>query len=252
MKNSKNEKWLEDLLQNCEEFPEFRFSEGDFFDRLQSMAYFQMGDFQYPAHIMLSHFLEYYTEKMGAGITKQNIVFSVVQTPVYEIQSDVAIMGQDINRVIGPAEEMMEESDYRSSIEETNHLLKNFKPSRQGEILVSKPSWCKAKYLWEAIIYHFEGKRITNAKIVRSMIQNCLKKASHLKIKTLGMNALGTEFNSLSIQTFVNILCEALFANAHELMQLEEIVISAQGERHSKAIKKAIKKTLKEHCFYKY
>ena len=252
MKNSKNEKWLEEILGNFQEFPEFQFSEGDFFERLQNLAYFQMGDFQYPAHILLNHYLEYYTEKMGTGIAKQNIVFSVVQTPVYKIKSDVAIMGQDINRIIGPVEEMIEETDYTAPIEETISLLKKFKPSKQGEILVSAPSWCEANSLWEAIIYHFEGKRITNAKIVRSTLHSCLKKASKLKIKSLSMDALGTEFRSLSIQTFVNILCETLFAEAHNLTQLEEIVISAQDERHSRAIKKTIKKTLKEHCFYKY
>lgn len=250
MKKGKNEKYFEDIMANFKDYPEFQFSEGNFFDRLQNLAYFQIGDFQYPAHILLHHLLEDYSEKLQ--VKQKNITFSVVQTPVYKIKSDIAIMGQDINRIVGPVEEMIEETDSTNSIEDTIKLLERFRPSKQGDILVSNPSWCAAKCLWEAVIYHFEGKKMTNAKIVRSTLHNCFKKVGELNIKCLSMDALGTEFHSLSIQTFVDILCETLFLEAHNLNQLEEIFISAKTEMASKAIKKAIKKTLKMHCFYSH
>ena len=253
MKNIKQQQWLLEILENFQDYPEFKFAEGDFFERLQHLVHYQIGDLKYPVHLLVSHFLEEYSEKMGIGLVKQNLTFRVLQTPVYKIKSDVAIMGQDINRIIGPVEEIMEEdtNDSDSSIEDMVHLLKKFKPGKQGDILVSSPSWCEADSLWEAIIYHFENKKITNAKIVRSILHNCLKKASKLKIKKLSMDALGTEFHFLSTQTFINILCETLFLEADNLTHLEEIVISAKDEAHSRAIKKAIKKTLKAHCLYK-
>lgn len=234
---TEQEKWLLDQLT---EYPELQLCEGNFFQRLVSFLYSRGGDFRYPPELMILQFFAQWAQKKGAyPQLAHDVVFHVLQKPVYEIDCDGVIMAQDINRIVGPVQECFEESEEGESIEKTISLLEKFQPSRLGDILVSSPSWCKAKYLIEAVIYHFEVKRMTNQKLIRATLHAALKKAEKLKIVRLAMDALGTEYASLSAHTFARILCETLAQNIVDIKHLREIIVSARNPRHAYALKKA-------------
>ena len=242
-----NSQWLLTLLKKIIASPEFYFAEGDFFSKLEHVCYYHLGSFQYPAKLLLKHIFDFLAEKYEVAVTVQDIRLRIVKAPVYKIASDGAIMAQDINHVIGPIEELMEEkseNELEKEFERTLAILEKFQPHELGEVLVSSPEWCKASYLIEAVIYEFEKEEISNENIIRSILKKCLMKSNGLKMQKLAIEALGTEYKILTPHTFVQILHDTLIKLAGHLKYLKELIIVAHNQKHVNALKKAFSDVL--------
>ncbi len=245
---------LSDFLQKIVAAPEFYFAEGDFLSRLEHACYYQLGNFQYPAKLLLHHFFKMLAEKFEVAVVVQDLQLKVVKSPVYCIAAEAAIMAQDTNHVIGPVDELLagmdDTQDVAQEYEKTLHMLENFQPHHQGEILVSSPAWCKAPYLVEAVIYQFETKPITDEKTVRAAMAESLRQCENRQSKTIVMDPLGNEYNVLPPSVFVHILHDTLFLMAGELHHLKELVIAAANQQQAAALRKAIAGVLNISSFH--
>jgi O-acetyl-ADP-ribose deacetylase (regulator of RNase III) len=232
---------LAGLFRDLVASPEFCFSEGDFFRRLEHACYYQIGNFQYPARLLLHALFQLLSEKFEVAVVVQDIQLKIVRDSVYHIGCEAAIMAQDTNHVIGPVEELFPEdtTELQQDMEKTLLELQNFKPHKLGEVLISSPSWCKAKYLLEAVIYRFEEEEITNEKVVRAVLVQCLQNCNSLKIHKLAMDALGTEYHVLPPHRFVHILHETLMQLAGQVPSIKEVSIAVRDQEHANALKKA-------------
>lgn len=241
---------LTNLLQQIVASPEFCFSEGDFWQRLEHVCYYQIGNFQYPARTLLDDFFRSFSQKYQITVSIQDIHLKIVTAPVYKIPVDGAIMAQDTNHVIGPVEELMEETaqmneqELQQELEKTLAMLPKFTPHRLGEILVSSPKWCKSPYLMEAVVYQFDNDTITDETTVYTTLRACLQKCEKLGINKVAVEALGTEYQILSDSNFVKILHKVMLELAGQLTQLKELIIAARDQEHANTLKKAFAEVL--------
>lgn len=242
---------LSKIFQNITSSPEFYFAEGDFLRRLEHVCYYQLGNFRYPAKLLIAQLFTKLGEKFHISIAVQDIQIKVAIAPVYKLPVEAAIMAQDTNHVIGPVEEILaedvkniSEKDLAAAIEKTLLSLQDFKPHQQGEILVSSPHWCQAKYLLEAVIYHFEGQELTREELVRTVMAECFQRCDSLKVKKLAIETLGTEYRVLTHHTFVQILHETLLQSAGRLLSLHELIIAVRDEAEAQSLKQAFKDIL--------
>lgn len=246
--NAKGIKGLSEILQKIAAAPEFYFAEGDFLARLEHACYYQLGNFQYPARLLINHFVESLSEKLEIAIVVQDLQLKIVKSPAYRIAAEAAIVAQDTNHVMGPVDEWLQEMDGQAELmqeyEKSLHMLENFQPHHLGEVLVSSPKWCKAKYLVEAVIYHFEAKPITNEKTVRIAMAESLRQCEHRKLETVVLEPLGSEYNVLPPSAFVHILHDTLFHLAGELHHLKSLVLAAANQNQVVALKKAVSTVL--------
>lgn len=236
MDNSQNPlEWLPLLMERILASPEFRYAEGNFTQKLESVCYYHLGSLCYPAELLLAHFFKTLSEKFEISLVVQDIKLRIIISPVYNIPGDGAIMAQDVNQVFGPVD--ISEEDMKC--QDPAAILRDFKPRQRGEVLISSPSWCKARYLIEAVIYQFEREKITDRQIVVDALEECFQKCRSLHIKKLAMDPLGAGYNDLSCHSFVEILHETLIKFAGRLKSLREIIIAASNERQCDELKKA-------------
>ena len=180
---------LSEILKYFLSLPEFYFAKGNLAQKLVELCYYQLGNFQYPVHLLLDHWFKDIAESLNQDIALsvviQNIRLKIIVSPVYKIESDCAIMSQDTYRVIGPIDEILIEGEknIEEEIEQTILELENFEPYELGKILVSSPRWCKAKHLLEAVVYHFDAEDITNKEIVTRTIHKCFLRCSYTNSK---------------------------------------------------------------------
>lgn len=238
--------FLNKLFQHITSLPEFSFTQGDFLARLEYVCYYHLGNFKYPPKQLLTAWLAQLAGQFDIKIVVQDIQLKIIHAPVYKIAGQAAIMAQDINHVIGPVDELLVEDakDLPKAIEKTLLLLQDFQPHQLGDILLSSPPWCKAKYLIEAVIYHFDASEITSEKIVRAVLTDCFKKTHSLKVHSLALEPLGTEYQVLSYRLFVQILHETLLQLAGQLPHLKELTVAARNPNEAKSLKQAFSEVL--------
>ena len=237
-----NQEWLEIPLENIKKYPEFYLYQGDLLDRLAHFCFYNVGSFQYPVRSFLEVYITEFLTKTEIESIYQEINFQIIIKPVYEIYGDGAIMSQDINRIVGPIvdAEFADGEVSMGSIEDLLKELENFQPSKIGDVLVSSPNWCKAKYLLELVVYHFEDAKISDKNIIKSALYSSFQKAEELKINRLVLETLGTEFKVLNEQEFIEILFESLVDLCEERIYLNEVVIAAQNKKQAKILQNAI------------
>ena len=156
------------VIEQLEKFPEFRFADGGLFKKLEYACYYNVGGLCFPAHLLLSHYLQ----MLAGKVLVQDVQFVIIGEAANKIVADAAVMAQDVNRIIGPVDAYLDEMDYNEPIEQ----LKNFRPSPLGKILISSPRWCRAGYLLEAVVYDFEAKNITSKKNGQKDFTGCVEK----------------------------------------------------------------------------
>ncbi len=229
------------LLKHFINSPDFRLKDGSIEERL-NYAYFQsMGGVQYPPFLVVAK-LAKLLENWHLEVHVQNLIIKIVKKPVYEISADVAIMSQDIYKVVGPVDELdlEEENVDDEAIEELIEKLRlDYIASQAGDILIRSPEWCKSPHLLEAIIYRFEEEEITDEETIRTILPQLFKEASRFSPKKIAMDPLGTEYHTLPPKVFAKIFFEALQNKAREFPHLQEIVITARNEKQAKMLKQA-------------
>lgn len=239
-------KWLEQCLHELTMTPEFQFASGSFLERLEQTIYWNMGGTCYPVRPILKQIVRSYEESPQVKITTQDIKLRLVCSPVYKIEADCAIMAQDSQHIMGPIDELVisEDSEMATDIEKSLGIVDFLPAYSPGEVIVSSPSWCNSKHLFEAVIYKFEDPKITSKEIVTEVLEKCVEMCNEWQLEAVAMDALGTEYGAFSYAEFVEVLQETIFCEAGAVSKLRELTIALETIEHLQKLKGAFASVL--------
>lgn len=199
-----------------------------------------LADFSNIAHLVEDAFVPH-------GDLAKNVQIEIAAKKVYEFAVDGAVMAQDTNRVFGPVQplEIDPDQDLKQEIRQViDELTFEFEPNKPAEVIVSKRSWCRARYLIEAIIYDLDQPDITSDKVIREAFDTCFARIADLGLTTVAMNPLGTEYQKMSEENFVRMFVETYNRHKSTLAGLTRIILVPREEKQVDALAAAVEKAI--------